>query len=346
MPAHADGGNGGGDAGGSPGGGSDPGPDAVSPDDWRETERWLDEWTQRSPEPDAPAPEATLRPTRPPIARPTGPTSPPRASPSPWPPACGLGVRAPAVARVRAGRPADPAVHPVDPAAPTCGADDRHRRRPPAPPPPPPDAGLRVAPVSRGRQRVGQLLFAGLALAVAALASITLLMLDGDDGPDPVTLGEVSAAEPGATVRTGRGVAAARGRRGDRGRRRRPGGRRRAAVTVDLEGGGVVRFDTGASVTFIDEAIDAETGERDGDSEPALQILAGRAWVNPADGTTIEVRLPGGRATTVANPGGHRVPWRLHPARPGGRGRHRQRRRSRRRTDPDRARDPAGRRHA
>ena len=55
-------------------------------------------------------------------------------------------------------------------------------------------------------------------------------------------------------------------------------------------------------MTFIDEAIDPETGELDGDSEPVLQILAGRAWVNPADGTPVEVRLPGGRATTAANP--------------------------------------------
>ena len=160
---------------------------------------------------------------------------------------------------------------------------------------------MRAAPVSRGRQRAGQLLFAGLALAVAALASVTLLMIDGDDGPQTVALGEVGAAGAGATVRSG-----AASRPLEAGEQIVAGDVVQAAsagaVTVDLEGGGVVRFDTGASVTFIDDAIDAETGERDGDSEPALQILAGRAWVNPADGTTIEVRLPGGRATTVANP--------------------------------------------
>ena len=182
------------------------------------------------------------------------------------------------------------------PAAPTPASPPT-----PPPPPPPPDAGLRAAPVSRGRQRAGQLLFAGLALAVAALASVTLLMIDGDDGPQTVALGEVGAAGAGATVRSG-----AASRPLEAGEQIVAGDVVQAAsagaVTVDLEGGGVVRFDTGASVTFIDDAIDAETGERDGDSEPALQILAGRAWVNPADGTTIEVRLPGGRATTVANP--------------------------------------------
>ena len=136
---------------------------------------------------------------------------------------------------------------------------------------------------------------------MAALASITLLMLDGDGNPDPVTLGDVSAAEPGSTVRTG-----AASRPLEAGEAIVAGDVVQApstgSVTVDLEGGGVVRFDTGASVTFTDEAIDAETGERDGASEPTLQVLAGRAWVNPADGTTVEVRLPGGRATTVANP--------------------------------------------
>ena len=272
----------------------------MSPDDWRDTERWLDEWTQRSPEPDAPDSESEPPADPPPDRdRPEGPTSPHPGEPEPV--AAGMWssvyVPPPSPAYAPGGPPtpqftrSTPPPRPAAPKAPT----------PPAPPPPPPDAGLRVTPVSRGRQRVGQLLFAGLALAVAALASITLLMLDGDDSPDPVTLGDVSAAEPGATVRTG-----AASRPLEAGEEIVAGDVVQApstgSVTVDLEGGGVVRFDTGASVTFTDEAIDAETGERDGASEPTLQVLAGRAWVNPADGTTVEVRLPGGRATTVANP--------------------------------------------
>ena len=34
----------------------EPEPAAVSENDWRETERWLDEWTRRVTEPDDPSP--------------------------------------------------------------------------------------------------------------------------------------------------------------------------------------------------------------------------------------------------------------------------------------------------
>ena len=242
------------------------------------------------------------RPGRPDAVRPAGPTSPHRASPSPSPPACGHRRTCPRRRPPTRRAARRPRSSPGRPRRPGLLRRSRRRRRAGADPRRHPTPGCGPPRSPGGASASGQLLFAGLALAVAALASITLLMLDGDDGPDPVTLGEVGAAEPGATVRTGARVAAPRGRRG----RSCAGDVVQApstgAVTVDLEGGGVVRFDTGASVTFIDDAIDAETGERDGDSEPALQILAGRAWVNPADGTTVEVRLPGGRATTVANP--------------------------------------------
>jgi hypothetical protein len=74
------------------------------------------------------------------------------------------------------------------------------------------------------------------------------------------------------------------------------------AVAIALDGGGVVRFDSGASITFIDEAIDPETGQRDGESRPVFEVLAGRVWVNPADGAAVEVVLPGGRVTSEHNP--------------------------------------------
>ncbi len=293
APADADGDR----AGDGDGDGPDPDAATVSPEDWHETERWLDEWTRPSADPGAGDEESAQDGD--PAA--TTADAPDGLAPEGEPVAAGFWPQEykppPSPAYAPGGPPSPQFTRSTPaprPAAPTPAS-------PPTPPPPPPDAGLRAAPVSRGRQRAGQLLFAGLALAVAALASVTLLMIDGDDSPRTVALGEVWAAGAGATVRSG-----AASRPLEAGEQIVSGDVVQAAsagaVTVDLEGGGVVRFDTGASVTFIDDAIDAETGERDGDSEPALQILAGRAWVNPADGTTVEVRLPGGRATTVANP--------------------------------------------
>ncbi len=290
---------------------------AVSDDDWRDTERWLDEWTRRVAEPDEPAPEpdrsGDTSGSVPADETPAGDGANPslqQAAANNWPagyvpppsPAYAADGR-PHVPFVRSSPPPRPTVSPAPPAASPAPAAVSPAPSPPPPPPPPsPDTGLRTAPRSRGRERAGQLLFAGLAVAVVALASGALLAL-GDDGGGPATveLGQTARVDAGTTVRSGartRPLAAGDAVvAGDVVQAPTDG-----SVTIDLEGGGVVRFDTGASVTFIDEAIDPESGELDGDSEPVLQILAGRAWVNPADDTPVEVRLPGGRATTTANP--------------------------------------------
>ena len=296
--------NGGGDGDGPRDGGDASGATEVAAEDWRETERWLDEWTRRSDQVGAPAADgAAADPT-------TGPADADASAPDDPAPADRERVAADGWP-VGYVPPPSPAYAPGGPPSPQfTRANPSPRPAPPAAepaplvlpdPPPSLDPGLRDAPISRGRQRVGQLLFASLAVAVAVLASVTLLTLDGDDGLRTVTLGRVGAVEPGATVRTG---AASRPLEvGDEILagdvvQAPPDGK----VTVELEGDGVVRFDTGASVTFTDEALDAETGERQGDSEPSLQVLAGRAWINPPDGTTVEVQIPGGRATSVANP--------------------------------------------
>jgi hypothetical protein len=284
---------------------AEPEPAAVSDEDWHETERWLDEWTRRVADPDDPAPvpgrsgdtSGPVPADEPPDGDGADRSPQPEAADT-WP--AGY-VPPPSPAYAADGRPHGPFVRASPPPRPVA-APAPTAPPPPAPPPsPPPDAGLRAVPRSRGRERAGHLLFLGLAVIVVALASGALLALGDDGGPATVELGESARVDAGTTVRSGA--------------RTRPLGPGEAvvagdvvqaptdgSVTIDLEGGGVVRFDTGASVTFIDEAIDPESGELDGDSEPVLQILAGRAWVNPADDTPVEVRLPGGRATTTANP--------------------------------------------
>jgi hypothetical protein len=284
---------------------------AVTDADWKDTERWLDEWSRRVSEADDPGPEDG-RSADPPEPAPADPAladddarrGPPRAAANSWPagyvpppsPAYAAGKR-PHVPFARSGPPPRPVVPPTPPATsppPT----------PPTPPTPPsrsPDAAPGTAPRWRGQVRAGHLLSAVLAVAVVALASAALLARGDDGGPETVELGQVAAVDAGTTVRSGArtrplsaGDAVAAG---DVVQAPRDG-----SVPIDLDGGGVVRVDTGASLTFIDDAIDPETGELDGDSEPVLEILAGRAWVNPSDDIPLEVRLPGGRATTAANP--------------------------------------------
>ncbi|HKY67636.1 MAG TPA: hypothetical protein VJM49_14745, partial [Acidimicrobiales bacterium] len=174
-------------------------------------------------------------------------------------------------------------------------------------PPPLPTAaeaehlGLTDEPRRRSN-RAGHLLFAGLAIAVVALASAALVSLTGDEA-QVYTYGTVREVATGATVRTADGdEPLAEGDELAAGSTVQVPAE--GSVAIDLAGGGVVRLDAGARVAFLDDAVDPETGELTGDSEPALEMSAGRAWINPPDGTPLEVRLAGGTVTTDANPVG------------------------------------------
>jgi hypothetical protein len=158
---------------------------------------------------------------------------------------------------------------------------------------------------SRGRRRG---LVAAGAVAVAALltGAGALLLGGGDDGDGAYTFGTVSSAGDGAvatpaagehshpldegeTIRTGWVVQTA----GD------------ATVALNLARGGVVRFDKGATVSFIDLAVDTRTGKRHGEHKPALQVDGGRIWVNPggADAASgVRLRLAGGEIVSRYNP--------------------------------------------
>ena len=73
-----------------------------------------------------------------------------------------------------------------------------------------------------------------------------------------------------------------------------------AAVTVELDGGGIARFDSGARFTVVDRGAGAPAGRPD----RAIEVTDGRAWINPgASGSAaVEVRLPAGAAGSDDNP--------------------------------------------
>jgi hypothetical protein len=172
------------------------------------------------------------------------------------------------------------------------------------------DPGSVAAPAAAGPPAGGRrrgLVAAGAVAAAALLVGAgALLLRGGDDGDGTYTFGTISSAGDGAvatpaageqshpldegeTIRTGWVVQAA----GD------------AAVALNLARGGVVRFDKGATVSFLDLAVDTRTGKRHGDHKPALQVDGGRIWVNPggADaGSAVRLRLAGGEIVSRYNP--------------------------------------------
>ena len=146
-------------------------------------------------------------------------------------------------------------------------------------------------------------LFVGLALlAVSALAAGAFVLLRGDDGDDSYVFGTVGSAagevmvhtgdeeprplEEGETIQAGWVIEA-------------PGA---SAVTLDLADGGVVRFDSGATLTFVDRA--RTSGDRS-DPKPAIEMDGGRAWINPAgDGPSagIALDIPAATVAMSGNP--------------------------------------------
>jgi hypothetical protein len=84
-------------------------------------------------------------------------------------------------------------------------------------------------------------------------------------------------------------------------------------VTLELVGGGLLRFDAGARVTFADLAAAEGEGEGEdgggdgGPPEPAVEVDTGRIWYNPGGpdaADPVQVTFPGGSVTSEANPVG------------------------------------------
>ncbi|HET9611265.1 MAG TPA: hypothetical protein VFP06_16760 [Acidimicrobiales bacterium] len=74
-----------------------------------------------------------------------------------------------------------------------------------------------------------------------------------------------------------------------------------AAVTVELDGGGIARFDSGARFTVVDRGAGAPTGRQ---PDRSIEVTDGRAWINPGGSGSgaVEVRLPAGAAGSDGNP--------------------------------------------
>lgn len=235
---------------------------------------------------------------------------PPPDDPSPEPPASWLPASPGGAIAPPASRPYTPPRSPayatppepeptVDRAA-SRAADHEADRQPPV-------------PARRSRQAGWQLLLTGVALVAIAGGVVVLQGGDGDDsdggggdgeGTEHHVFGEVAATSAGATVRTDDDDAL--GARplatgdevvagwvvettGD------------ATASIDLAGGGVVRFDGDARLTFLDLAADPETGELTGPSRPAIEVGGGRVWLNPGD-DAIAVQSAGATIETAGNP--------------------------------------------
>jgi hypothetical protein len=152
-----------------------------------------------------------------------------------------------------------------------------------------------------GRRR--RWLLGGLGvLAVVALAAGAFVLLRGGGSDDNYVFGTVGSTagdvmvhvgdkeprplEKGESVEAGWVVEA-------------PG---TSAVSLDLADGGVVRFDSGATLTFVDRARTSGGG---GDPEPAIEMDGGRTWVNPAgDGRSADIGLdiPAAKVALTGNP--------------------------------------------
>ena len=310
-----------------------PGDDAGSPDapgepdeSWLETKRWLDEWgdpADSGATPGEDVPPGQLRPSEtwwspepdpdPAAASATVGEAEPGTAPVDDPAA---GGRHDDAGRDSAEQPQEPPggwppgyVPPSSPAySPRTGAPQYFRSRPgPGAVPAPaelerdPMVGLTDQPLPPPSHRAGQLLFLGLAIVFVMVAAAALLTLQGDKAATVYTFGEVTDVSAGTTVQVG-----------DEQRELAVGDAVEAgsvvqaptdgAVAIDLGDRGVVRFDSGARLAFLDDSADPQTGASDGDSAPAIEVATGRAWINPADGAGVTVRVTGGAVTTGANP--------------------------------------------
>jgi hypothetical protein len=240
-----------------------------------------DDW---EPQPVTPwAPTAPPDPPVPPGARPGGPLADPWAAPGaehddPW---------------SAAGAPG-PGRSQTSPAysSPLSAAYAPDR---PSPPP------LVETPGAEKRRR--RWLVPAIALVVvAALAAGAFVVLGGGDGDDGYAFGTVATATGDATVRTGGGDARPleEGETVEAGWVIEAAGD--AAVTLELAGGGVVRADSGATLSFVDLA---ERSGEDGEPTPAIELAGGRSWLNPvndAASSAVALRIPEATVVTTGNP--------------------------------------------
>ena len=148
-----------------------------------------------------------------------------------------------------------------------------------AAPPSPPDS---APPGTAPDRRLGwQLLIAGLVLVFVATV-VAVLAIRSGGGTDAYAFGTVSAITGDLTVRPGLDADLRELEVGDEvlaewiveaaddG-----------AATVELAGGGILRFDSGTRLRFFDLAVDPDTGVRARASEPAVDVRGGRAWLLP-----------------------------------------------------------------
>src|SRR5262245_18437725 len=189
----------------------------------------------------------------------------------------------------------EPPFAPLSPAYSTP-ASPAYTAAPPSAPPP------LVETSEPPRHRRGWL-FAGLGvLAVAALAAGAFVLLGGDGGDEGYVFGTVGSAAGDVMVHTGEdeprplveGESIEAGWVVEA-----PGA---SAVTVDLADGGVVRFESGATLSFVDQA---ETSSDGGDPRLAIEVDAGRTWLNPArEGRSADIALdiPAASVALSGNP--------------------------------------------
>lgn len=173
--------------------------------------------------------------------------------------------------------------------------------------PPAPDAPSATPPPTNATSRHGwRLLIVGLALVASASAVAGVAIVSGDS-ESVYTFGEVGVVTGGAVAFTG--ADDTRARPLEMGDTVVAGwvldAPDDATATVELADGGVVRVDSGARLAFVDLAIDPETGEHTGASEPAIQVRGGRVWINPGTARAadaIEVQIPDGVVDSARNP--------------------------------------------
>jgi hypothetical protein len=139
-------------------------------------------------------------------------------------------------------------------------------------------------------------------VVVAALAVGAFVVLGGGDGDGGYAFGTVGTATGDATVRVGGDDA----RPLEEGETVKPGwvivAPGEAAVTLELTGGGVVRADSGATLSFVDLA---ERSGEGGEPAPAIEVAAGRTWVNPANeasSSAVVLQIPDATVVTTGNP--------------------------------------------
>lgn len=181
----------------------------------------------------------------------------------------------------------------------------RYARPDPDPPAGEPAGGAadpRARIADRSVRRGRQLLVVGsLLVAAAGGTAAAVVVAGGDDAHyafgqiasargEPVVVvgestGDARPLEVGETVESGWVV-------------QLPGD---AAITVELDGGGIARFDSGARVTVVDRAGGGQAGRR---PDRAIEVTGGRAWINPGGpgSGAVEVRLLAGATGSDGNP--------------------------------------------